>query len=123
VLERNTPLPAEKSVSFPVPSGEELAIAAYQGDGLRAEENEYLGATRVRADRAGDWVVHFQVSADGTLQLTGTSPSGKSERLELATLDASDADRASLFAHAPAGAEEQRPAGLLKGIRKLFGRA
>jgi molecular chaperone DnaK len=123
VLDRNTPLPAEKSVSFPLHSGEELAIATYQGDGERAEENEYLGAAQVKAERAGDWVIHFEVSADGTLELTGTAPGGKNEPLKLATPDAGEADRAALLSRAPAGADQERPAGLFRGIRKLFGRA
>lgn len=124
VLERNTRLPAVKTIEAPVEAGETLALAVYQGNSTRAEENEYLGCLQARAERAGDLSLRFSIGLDGTLELSALAPGGRPARLEMSTADAGEEARAALLARSPLPGEPDVPAagGLLQGIRKLFGR-
>ncbi|HEY8208753.1 MAG TPA: Hsp70 family protein [Myxococcaceae bacterium] len=124
VFERNTRLPAEKTVSFPVSEGQSVGIAVFQGAGARADENEYLGCIEAPADRAGEVTLHFALSADGTLGLTAISPAGRREVARMSTADAPDDARAAMLASSPLGGTgTPRPGILKKGLAKLLGRS
>jgi molecular chaperone DnaK len=100
VLERTTPLPAEKTLSIPVNAGVPVGIAVFQGEAPRAEDNEYLGSLHLAASVSGDATLRFRVGADGRLHVVAHAP-GSREEAVLATGDAADDVRAQLFAHAP----------------------
>ncbi|MFZ5469783.1 MAG: TIGR02266 family protein [Myxococcota bacterium] len=123
VLERNTRLPAEKTVSLPVQNGQTMGVAVFQGGSPLAEENEYLGALRVTAQKSGDLSLRFTVSPDGRLDIAAAVPGGSSSRLSLATTDAGEATVSGLLAQAPLPGEEPvADKGLLRNIKRLFGR-
>jgi uncharacterized protein (TIGR02266 family) len=125
VLDRNTRLPAEKTLAIPVREGEAVSLAVFQGASARAEENEYLGCLSHVPERSGELSLRFAVGPDGTLELSAVGPGGKRAEIALATQDASDEVRAALLARAPLPGEPEPPpesGGLLGGIRKLFGR-
>jgi molecular chaperone DnaK (HSP70) len=126
VLERNTRLPAEKTLTIPVEAGQTLAVGVFQGAAPLAEDNEYLGVLRATFDRAGDAALRFSLTADGRLTVSATSPTGKQTEATFATADASDAVQAELLAQSPLPGDEpeRAPSGssLLTGLKKLFGR-
>ncbi len=124
VLERNTRLPAEKSLSLPVQANQALKFAVMQGTSPRADENEYLGALSIQAERAGEMNVRFSVTADGRLSLSATTPTGKQAEVHFTTLEASDEVQAKLLFDSPLPADEAPRAGksgLFTGLKKLFG--
>ncbi|MBI5479866.1 MAG: Hsp70 family protein [Deltaproteobacteria bacterium] len=123
ILERNTRLPAEKTLAVPVEAGKVVKVAVFQGAAARAEDNEYLGALHATCDRSGELGLRFAVSADGRLVLSATSPTGKSAEMTFTTADASDEVHAQLLAEAPLpGEADPQQKGLLTGLRRLFGR-
>lgn len=123
VLERNTRLPAEKTLAVPVQAGKVVKVAVFQGSAPKAEENEYLGAFHAGADRSGELGLRFAVTADGRLTLSATSPSGRQSEMTFSTSDASDEVHAQLLADAPLpGEEDPQQKGLLVGLKRLFGR-
>ncbi len=101
VLEKNNRLPAEKTVTLPIAEGGTLGIAVFQGGSAVADENEYLGSLTASSERAGELEVRFQVSPDGTLEVTAAAPGGKKAGIALSTADASDEVREALLAAAP----------------------
>ena len=123
VLERNTRLPAEKTLVIPVPTPGPLTLALFQGLSSVAAENEYLGTLHFTLERPGEAEVHFSLSQDGTLSLAATLPGGKRHPVTLAADMPEDADLEAVMARSPLeGEPEARPGGLLSGLRKLFGR-
>ena len=124
VLERNTRLPAEKTLQVPVQANQPIAIAVFQGSNSRADENDYLGAITAASDRPGDLSLRFSVTADGRLTLSATTPTGKNVEMTFATSEASDDVQAKLLAEAPLpGEDDVKAKGLLIGIKRLFGRS
>ncbi len=124
VLERNTRLPAEKTLQVPVQANLPIAIAVFQGSNSRADENDYLGAITAASDRPGDLSLRFSVTADGRLTLSATTPTGKNVEMTFATSEASDDVQAKLLAEAPLpGEDDVKAKGLLTGIKRLFGRS
>lgn len=125
VLERNTRLPAEKSLDVPVTAQTPVRLAVLQGTAARAEENEYLGALTLEAERDGELNVRFSVSRDGRLSLTATTPTGKQLDVTFSTADASDDVQAQLLAESPLPGENSptpsSPSGLFRGLKRLFG--
>jgi len=122
VLQRNTRLPAEKTVLIPAKPGQLVSVAIYQGTSERAEHNEYLGCLEAAADRAGELAVRFSVAADATLELEAIGAGGRPVQLTLSTADASDEVKAALLEQAPLpGEPEDGGRGLLRGFKKLFG--
>jgi uncharacterized protein (TIGR02266 family) len=123
VLERNTRLPADKTLEVPIVAAQPLQLAVFQGTSAKADENEYLGALHVVPDRAGELAVRFAVTADGRLDLSASGPGGTA-RVTFSTADASDEIRQTLFATAPLpGEEDVGRKGLLSGLKKLFARS
>ena len=122
VLERNTRLPAEKTLVLPVTPGP-LTLALFQGPSPVAAENEYLGTLAFSIERAGEAEVHFSLSQDGILSLAATLPGVKRHAVTLAMDMPEDAELEAVMARSPLeGEPEARPGGLLSGLRKLFGR-
>lgn len=124
VLERNTRLPAEKTLAVPVQSAQAIRLAVFQGQSPKAEDNDYLGALTTAVDRSGDLALRFSVSADGRLLLTATTPTGKQAETVFATQEASDETTAQLLAEAPLPGEgDKPPASRGSGFfKKLFGK-
>jgi molecular chaperone DnaK len=122
VFERNTRLPADKTLVFPVTPGP-LTLALFQGTSLLALENEYLGELSFQLERAGEVEVRFSLSQDGILSLEATLPGAKRQPAPLASGDLDDAGKEALFARSPLLSEpEARPGGLFSGLKKLFGK-
>jgi molecular chaperone DnaK len=122
VFERNTRLPADKTLVFPVTPGP-LSLALFQGPSLLAMENEYLGELSFQLERAGEAEFHFSLSQDGLLSLETTLPGAKRQPAPLASGDLDEAGKEALFARSPLTSEpETRPGGLLSGLKKLFGK-
>ncbi len=122
VLERNTRLPAEKTLVLPVTPGP-LTLALFQGPSPVAAENEYLGTLAFSIERAGEAEVHFSLSQDGILSLAASLPGVKRHAVTLAMDMPEDAELEAVMARSPLeGEPEARPGGLLSGLRKLFGR-
>jgi molecular chaperone DnaK len=124
VLDRRTPLPAEKTLSIPVSAGAPVGIAVFQGEAAVADENEYLGSLSLTAERGGEASLRFRVNADGTLQLAARGP-GLGQETVLATGDAADPIRSEIVRSAPLpgdGHARAVSAGLFGGIKRLFGR-
>ncbi|WPB79397.1 TIGR02266 family protein [Archangium violaceum] len=122
VLERNTRLPAEKTLVLPVTPGP-LTLALFQGPSPVAAENEYLGTLAFTIERQGEAEVHFSLSQDGILSLAATLPGVKRHTVTLAMDMPEDAELEAVMARSPLeGEPEARPGGLLSGLRKLFGR-
>ena len=125
VLERNTRLPAEKSLTLPVQAQQTLKFAVMQGTSARADENEYLGALSLQSERAGEMNVRFAVSADGRLQLSATTPTGKRAEVQFTTSEASEAAQEQLLLESPLPGEDDASrvskSGIFGGLKRLFG--
>ncbi len=125
ILERNTRLPAEKSLTLPVQAQQTLKFAVMQGTSARAEENEYLGALSLQSERAGELNVRFAVSADGRLQLSATTPTGKRAEVQFTTTEASEAAQEQLLLESPLPGEDDATrsskSGIFGGLKRLFG--
>ncbi len=125
ILERNTRLPAEKNLTLPVLAQQTLKFAVMQGTSPRAEENEYLGALSLQAERAGEMNVRFAVSADGRLHLSATTPTGKRAEVQFATTEASEEAQEQLLMQSPLPGEDDATrssrSGLFGGLKRLFG--
>lgn len=122
VLERNTRLPAEKTLGVPVQPGP-LVLTLFQGPSPVATENEYLGSLLFTIERPGEAEVHFSLSQDGTLSLSATLPGMKRQAVTLAAAMPEDAELEAFLTRSPLeGDPGTRPSGLLSGLRKLFGR-
>jgi molecular chaperone DnaK len=123
VLERNTRLPAEKTLTLNLAIGTPLEIQMFQGPGRAPDPRSFLGLLRAGADRAGDWTLHFSVDTNGILQASATAPSGQRQMLAL-EMPATPAEPEA--APRPPGPETTPPPpeapGLLGGLKKLFGR-
>lgn len=125
ILERNTRLPAEKSLTLPVGAQQTLKFAVMQGTSTRADENEYLGALSLQSEKAGELNVRFAVSADGRLHLSATTPTGKRAEVHFATSEASEAAQEQLLLESPLPGEDDAArsskSGLFGGLKRLFG--
>jgi molecular chaperone DnaK (HSP70) len=123
VLERNTRLPAEKTLQLSVKEGEAVSIAIFQGSSAVAEENEYLGSVHQVADRPGELTLTFAISPDATLQVSAVAPGGRKAIAAMSTQDATDEVRASLLAASPLpGEPDQAANGMWGGLKRLFGK-
>ncbi len=122
VFERNTRLPADKTLVIPVTPGP-LSLAIFQGASALVAEDEYLGALHFQLERAGEAEIHFSLSQDGILSLAATLPGSKRQPVTLATEELDDAAREALITRSPFATEtKESPTGLFSGLRKLFGK-
>ena len=122
VLERNTRLPAEKTLVFAVTPGP-LPLVLFQGTSPLAAENEFLGTLTLPMERAGEAEVHFSLSQDGTLSLEATLPTARRHPVTLSAELPEDTELESLISRSPLEGEPgARSGGLFSGLRKLFGR-
>ncbi|NOK06888.1 Hsp70 family protein [Myxococcus xanthus] len=122
VLERNTRLPATKTLVLPTVPGS-LELALFQGAATQASDAEFLGRLTLNVERAGEVELHLALSVDGALSLDATLPGVKRHAVSLATEHLDDATFDALIARSPLVPEpERRPGGVLSGLKKLFGR-
>jgi len=83
VLDRNTKLPAEKTLTMTLALGAPLEVQVFQGTAKAPDPRSFLGLLRAPADRAGDWLLHLSLDTDGVLRADVTNPSGKRQPLLL----------------------------------------
>jgi molecular chaperone DnaK (HSP70) len=125
VLDVNTRLPAEKAFSVQAKGGEPSGLAVFQGFGDDAEANEYVGSAHATLDKSGELTFVFSVSSEGRLTVSAKDALGKRLAVAFDPTDASDEMKSALWAQAPdfgSPPPTPQPAGLWKGLRKLFGR-
>ena len=116
-FERNTRLPAEKTLPLVLPAGQPLEVQLFQGMARAPDPRSFLGLLQSPAvERAGEWALHLGLSADGLLQAAVTPPGGKRRPLTLQPAPApSESEDASV------GTDEVDPgARLFGGLKRLF---
>ncbi len=117
-FERNTRLPAEKTLTLTLAANQPLEVQLFQGMARAPDPRSFLGLLQSGGvERDGEWALQLGLSADGLLQASVTPPGAKRRPL---TLQA---------APAPAEAEEagdtlieqiDPAARLLGGLKRLF---
>jgi molecular chaperone DnaK len=115
-FERNTRLPAEKTLTLVLPANQPLEVQLFQGMARAPDPRSFLGLLHSQGvERAGEWALHLGLSADGLLQAAVTPPGGKRRPLSLQAAPA-PAEGASTSD----SAEADPGARLLGGLKRLF---
>jgi molecular chaperone DnaK len=123
VLERNTRLPAEKTLGVVLGIGVPLEVQLFQGPAKAPDPRSFLGLLRAPVDRAGEWTLHLSLDTDGILHAAATNPSGKRQLLQLQVPAAvAEPEPPARPAEPDAPAPEAVAPGLLGGLKRLFGR-
>jgi actin-like ATPase involved in cell morphogenesis len=126
-LDRNTRLPAEKTLTVPLGIGTPLEVQVFQGPARAPDPRSFLGLLRAPADRAGDWTLQLSLDTDGVLRASATNPSGKRLPLQLHVpasspeTETSPPQRVASEPETPVTASKQ-DTGVLGGLKRLFGR-
>jgi molecular chaperone DnaK len=116
-FERNTRLPAEKTLTLVLPAHQPLEVQLFQGMARAPDPRSFLGLLQSQGvERAGEWALHLGLSADGLLQAAVTPPGGKRRPLSLQAAPAPADAGAST-----SDADDTDPgARLLGGLKRLF---
>jgi molecular chaperone DnaK len=126
VLERNTRLPADKTLPVPVTAGQAVQLAVFQGARGLARENDFLGALAAVAEKPGELLVRFSISPDGVLEVKAVGSGGKPARSEWTTAEPDDdtVEKALAAAAMPDEARPDSPSkGIFGGFLRLLGRS
>jgi molecular chaperone DnaK len=118
-FERNTRLPAEKTLSLTLPAGQPLEVQIFQGVARAPDPRSFLGLLHAAGvDRAGEWALQLTLDADGLFHAAATPPGGKRRALALQA-----APPPAAAVSADVGTDEADPgARLIGGLKRLFGR-
>ena len=134
IIKRNTSLPFKKSLSIATTRDhqESLEVSIFQGDGDRAQDNEYLGTLvipglpkAVRGSLAFDII--FSLSAESILTVTAEDKkAGKSVRATFSTRDTPDEVKKRLMGSAVQDGDgtanrAARDGGFVGWLKRLFG--
>jgi molecular chaperone DnaK len=125
VLERNTRLPATKTLPVPVAPGQGLRLAVFQGARPNAPENEFLGCLSTEGDRAGELLVRFSVSQDGLVEVHALASGGREVPAAWDPSEPADGtvEQAIAAAALPPEPRQEGPSkGIFGGFLRLFGR-
>jgi molecular chaperone DnaK len=116
-FERNTRLPAEKTLPLTLAANQPLEVQLFQGMARAPDPRSFLGLLQSPGvDRGGEWALHLGLSADGLLTAAVTPPGGKRRPLSL------QAAPAPQEAEAVDASMEDTDTGarLLGGLKRLF---
>jgi molecular chaperone DnaK len=116
-FERNTRLPAEKTLTLVLPANQPLEVQLFQGMARAPDPRSFLGLLQsVGVERAGEWALHLGLSADGLLVAAVTPPGAKRRPL---TLQPAPAPAEATVSET--GLDEvDTGARLLGGLKRLF---
>jgi len=116
-FERNTRLPAEKTLTLTLAANQPLEVQLFQGMVRAPDPRSFLGLLHSPGvERGGEWALHLGLSADGLLSAAVTPPGAKKRPLSL------QAAPAPAEAEAPDASLEDTDTGarLLGGLKRLF---
>lgn len=118
-LERNTRLPAEKTLTVNLPAGQPLEVQLFQGMARAPDPRSFLGLLHAAGvERAGEWALHLSLGADGLFQGAVTPPGGKRRTLPLQAAPPPEEKAPG----APGDEVPEPAARLIGGLKRLFGR-
>ncbi len=118
-FERNTRLPAEKTLTLTLAANQPLEVQIFQGMARAPDPRSFLGLLHsAGVERDGEWALQLGLSADGLFSAAVTPPGGKRRTLALqpAPAPAEAAEEVGNLEEADPGAR------LLGGLKRLFGR-